>query len=115
MALVCTPTKRLSTYKCLSCLSVSELLALLVIIEADNTRSGYTLPGDGAKLMQDAACWTCLTDKQLLQSIVSARAEFIESTTTVQDIRNKIKCLLCGNPKQIKAALAMLTCKNSTA
>lgn len=107
----CTPSANLATYKCLSCLSIDELLKLWVVILADSDRSGYSLPTDLPQLLEDAACWTCLSDKQLLQAAISANAQDIEDGATLQEIREKIKCLLCANPKQVKAALAMLVCK----
>ena len=113
MPAVCTPSANLSIYSCLSCLSKDELLKLLVVILADVAESGYTLPADTPQLLQDSACLTCLDDKKLLQYTVSALAQDVESGSTVAEIRDKIKCLLCANPRQIKAALAHLICRLS--
>lgn len=109
----CTPSANLSTYKCLACLSTTELLMLLVVILAD-AGGTYTLPDDLSTLMQDAACWGCLSDKQLLQASVSALAQDIEADATLDEIRAKIACLKCANPGQIKSAIAMLICQNSS-
>jgi hypothetical protein len=108
---ICTPAANLAAYKCLACLSVDELLKFWVIVLADVDGSGYTLPDDLPQLMEDASCWACLSDKQLLQATVSANAQDVEGESTVQAIRDKAKCLLCANPKQIKAILAMLICR----
>jgi len=89
-------------------------LKLLVVILADKSGSSYTLPGDTASLLEDSACWKCLTDKQILQAIISALAEDIESDSTVEEIRAKIQCLLCADPKTVKAAIGYLVCSNFT-
>lgn len=108
----CSPGANLAAYKCLSCLSVSELLIIYLVVLADAETSGYSLPADQARLLEDAACWTCLSDKQLLQAAISANAQDILSEETpVSELRERIKCLLCATPKQIKAIIAMLVCK----
>jgi len=109
MAVSTNVNDRLETFKCLSCLSESDLLKVMLVVLADASTSGYTLPGDTAQLLEDSACWACLSDKQLLQAQVSALAEDIETGTTLEEFRNKIKCLLCAQPKQIRAAVAYLT------
>jgi len=112
MPLDCTPGTNLALYKCLSCLTVDELLKIWLVVLADSPNSGYTLPNDAATLLQDAACWACLSDKQLLQAAISANAQdVLSSEMTVNEIRDRIRCLLCASPKAIKAMLAMLICR----
>lgn len=110
MALNCTPAARLSVLPCLSCLSDSELDKAFVVALAESSRS-YTLPADAGQLIEDSACFTCLSDKQLKQALVSAYLEDVDPYITLDDIRNRLKCLQCATPKQILAATVYLTCK----
>lgn len=109
MALVCTPKKRMDTFPCLSCLSDSELNIAFVVLLAIS--AGYTLPSGTNQMLQDAACYNCLSDKRLFQALVSAYAEKYAPTLTLTELKNRMKCLACANPKQIKALTAFLTCK----
>lgn len=110
-SITCHPSDLLATYACLKCLSKLELEQLLVVILADIT-GAYTLPEETSDLLADSACFTCLSDTQLLQAIVSmfAQVAYYGTDTTVDEIRDKIKCLLCANPAQVKAALTKLLC-----
>lgn len=110
MALTCTPAARLAYLSCLSCLSDSELDKAFVIALADSEGS-YRLPTDSAQLVEDSACFTCLSDKQLKQALVSAYLEENAPEVTLDDIRERLKCLQCATPKQILAATVYLTCK----
>lgn len=109
--ITCTPTDLLHDFACLKCLSKLELEQLLLVILCDLTGS-YDLPDDTHELLDDTACWTCISDTQRLQAIVSmfAQLTYAGTDTTVDDIRDKIKCLLCANPAQIKGAIAALLC-----
>jgi len=111
MALTCTPAARLSQLSCLSCLSDSELDKAFVVALASNF-SGYTLPAQASNLVSDSACFTCLSDKQLKQAMVSAYFQWGASPNiTIEEIRNRLKCLQCANPKQVKAMISFLTCR----
>jgi hypothetical protein len=103
----CTPAARLSTLSCLACLSESELDKAFVVALAASGAT-YTLPGDAGQLIEDSACFTCLTKKQLKQALVSAYAE--DQGLTVAQIRARLRCLQCATPKQIDAATVYLTC-----
>lgn len=111
MALTITCNKDiLKLGPCLQCLSYQELLGVLVYVLS--IQAGYSLPNDTNRLMRDSACIACLTDKDLLISLITSFAApvFSSSTTTAQ-VRNATKCLLCANPQQLKAAIAFLVCK----
>lgn len=108
--LVCTPDGLLKVYPCLSCLSEAELKQVLLMTLAEILGT-YDLPEDTGQLFEDSACYECLSDKQLLQVIVSMFAQAANwEGQDMDDIRDKIKCMLCANPKQVKAALAYLLC-----
>lgn len=103
--------KSISTvFPCLQCLNESELIALLVLMMSEE--SGYTLPQDTNKLLNDSACLTCLSDKQLLQSLVALAAnDMLDQDTTANQLREKMKCLVCASRKQLYAAIVYLICK----
>lgn len=100
-----------SQYPCLSCLSESELFAVLILGLAP--MAGYTLPGDQADMIKDSACFTCLSDKQMLQGVASIPAFLSFEGKTTQQIRDEIKCLVCTDQKRMKAMLVMLLCKTA--
>lgn len=110
MALTCTPAARLAFLPCLSCLSDSELDKAFVVALAESEGT-YSLPTDSAQLVEDSACYTCLSDKQLKQALVSAYLENYLPNITLSEIRERLKCLQCATPKQVKAMQAFLTCK----
>jgi len=108
-----TPKDNLKVIPCLACLSESELKKLLIVVLAELTNV-YTLPGDTGTLLQDAACYGCMSKKQLLQIAVTVWATIAYGSRSeipsVDTLREKIKCLLCATPGQVDAALAQLTC-----
>lgn len=110
------PKELLKQYKCLACLSQSQLMQLLIVVLNDylTTLRGseaYDLPSDTLHLLQDSACYTCLTDTQMLQIIVLFFGYLAyQDEVSIETLRDKIKCLLCDNPQQSKAAIMRLLC-----
>jgi hypothetical protein len=108
-----TPKDNLKVIPCLACLSESQLKKLLVVVMAD-LMSDYELPDDTAALLTDSACYTCMSKKQLLQVTVTIWATMAygerQEMLTIEEMRAKIKCLLCASPAQVDAMLAQLTC-----
>jgi hypothetical protein len=105
----CAPAALLAKLSCLKCLSESELNKVFVLALAAGT-DNYTLPDNLNTLLENSACFTCLSDKQLLQALVSAYVEDNLPELTIEEIRERIKCLNCATPKQVKAAMVYLTC-----
>ena len=67
--------------------------------------------GTAATAMEDAACLTCLSDKQILQAIVTKVGnDVLGERYTVQDVIDAFHCLVCATPKQLKAALIQQLC-----
>lgn len=100
----CTPSQALQIYKCASCLSESELMAVAAFALADN--NGDTV----ADAMECSSCYSCLSDKELLQTVVAKIAYAYLSRYTIAEIREQIKCLLCAPPGKVKAMLAYEIC-----
>ena len=110
MAVTCTPADLLDTYPCLACLSESQLKAILVIALADN--AGETV----AEVLENSACYSCLSKKQMLQAVVAILGDtYLTRDTTVEQLRARIKCLLCAPPDKVDAALVYLLCDYFTA
>lgn len=109
--LTCTPSGLLNDFKCLSCLSQKELLAVAVYALAWG--NGYDLPGDINQIIEDSACFECLSDKQLDQAMALVPVKFFMDDATVPTVAQDISCLTCASPKQLKAALAYLLCVTS--
>lgn len=113
MPVTCSsPSQLANSIPCLSCLSKTELLCVMVL--ALGEANGYTLPGDTNRLLSDAKCVTCLSDKQMLQALTALLANGNLEGKSVTQIRASITCLACANPQQIKAALLNQICQYLT-
>lgn len=112
MAATCTPSALLEDYKCLACLSEKELLAVLVLV-ANQLIGTYNLPEELDDLFSDSACFTCLSDKQKFQAIISAMSTvaYERSGKTIDEVRDEIKCMLCAPPGVLKGAAVLLLCQ----
>jgi hypothetical protein len=111
------PKNLVHQYPCLSCLSESELLKLMIVVLNDyigtlrDSINPYDLPSELSDLMSDSACYGCLSDKQMLQAVVVMFASLTyDDTKNVQDIVDDMHCLICADPKQTKSALLRLLC-----
>jgi hypothetical protein len=112
MAAVCTPEGLIrDSYPCFECLSESELLAVL-LLSINELLGTYDLPEELSDLFADSACFTCLSDKQKLQAVVSGMAAkaYERTDKTMEEIRDEAKCMLCASPGAIKAALVLMLC-----
>jgi hypothetical protein len=124
MPIVETPTEDVApcnknivkTVPCLACMSKTELMAVMVWMLATN--NGLTLPADTNKILKDSACMACLTEHQLWEAfLVILGFELFQNetgATSISDVRKQIKCLLCANPQQLKAAIVYLSCTGLT-
>jgi hypothetical protein len=120
MPIVETPTEDtlscdknvIKTVPCLACMSKTELMAVLVWMLAVN--NGYSLPADTNTILKKSACMACLTEHQLLEAFITILGfELLQNETgasSISDVRKQIKCLLCANPQQLKAAIVFLAC-----
>jgi len=100
--------KTLAARACLNCESESELLVFLLIALGAHHSSGYNLPADTNKLINDSACVACYSDKRILEIVVALIANLTQANTNTVQTRAKYCQLFCANPKQIHAALALL-------
>lgn len=106
-AIECTPSALLDKYSCLQCLSDDQLLAIIALAMA---QASQTYANDVAALLADSACYTCLSEKQMLQAATAIIGNMGFPDESISEIREKIKCLLCADPRQIKAAILFLLC-----
>ena len=107
-----SPSDLANAIPCLACLSQTELMCVMILALA--TSNGYTLPGDTNAVITDSKCVTCLTDKQMLQALAGLLAGSTLDGLTVTQMRARIKCLACANPRQLKATLLSQFCQYIT-
>ena len=101
----CTPSVLLNTWKCLKCLSASEMKAVMVLALAEDL--GLTV----AEVLENSACFNCLSKTQLLQSATAVTADsFLSRYASVDELRTAIKCLLCAPSGKLDAALTYEIC-----
>ena len=110
MALTCTPKALLANTPCASCFSEKELDTAIVVALAA-AEGTYSLPTGTNKMMQDAACFTCLSERQLKEALLSIFLQGLSPALSITEIRRRMKCLACATPKQIAALQVYLTCK----
>lgn len=103
-----TPGDSLEANPCVCCESEKELLAMLaILLYASNHAGDHTV----ADMVDDAKCW-CVSDKQMLQSILNVMLQnsiangFFED---LDEVRDAAKCLFCADPHIIKAIITKQT------
>lgn len=111
MAITCTPNDLLAYEGCTSCLSDSDLMAVLALL-LYHVINGSRATVDPKTLQEDSNCFECLSDHQMLTVLVNIFYQFAveESYIAVGDLRTEAACLACLPPKQIKAILLSLVC-----
>lgn len=105
----CTPSSLLASTPCVKCLSIKELWAVIVAILAID--AGKTQP----QVISDSACFTCLSEKQMLEAFVVLLGNAVlGSTTSLQTVIDEMHCLVCATDKQLHAAALKLLCDSFT-
>lgn len=105
----CTVDGLQAASPCVKCLSRKELLALLIVIMADQL--GYDLPDDNSEILEDSACFRCQSDRERLNGFMSKLVSEYRDAYTIEELREEIKCILCWDEVAIKSALALLLCQ----
>ena len=83
-----TPKDNLKVIPCLQCLSEDQL-KLLLIYSMNELFGQYDLPSEVPELLADSACYSCFTQKQLLQlsvtiwATIARRPRGVRSSATV--------------------------------
>jgi hypothetical protein len=87
------------------------MLAVFILI-ANELIGTYTFPADVSTLMEDSACFNCISDHRKMEAILSAMAQvaYTRGEKTMADIQDEIKCLLCVPPGMMKAAAVLMLC-----
>ena len=99
------PSELLKASPCLICLSEHDLLAIIVVALA---QASQTYADDTALLLKDSVCYTCLSKKQMLVGFTAMVANQGLNGLTQSEIMEKIKCLQCASPQQLRAAFLYL-------
>jgi hypothetical protein len=109
VALECSPSNLVHTRSCLSCLSQHELLAVIALSLA---KASGTYAENVPALLKDSACYACLSEKELLQASAALVSNMAYPDNTVPEIVALAKCLVCANPRQLKAAILFMLCNS---
>lgn len=112
------PKTTVNQVPCITCISDSQLMVLLVPVLNDYLSSlrgsdAYTLPDDTSQLVQDSACYTCLSQRrqlELMATLLGALAYGTENDPDIPHLQEQAKCLVCADPNQIRAILLRLLC-----
>lgn len=107
----CTPQTLKESYHCIQCASESEVL-MVILWALAKLEGTYTLPEDLPTLLEDTACWNCVSDSDLLRSIAILLAQKASrSDLDITDFWDEVKCLPCADPKALRAAIVPLLCQ----
>lgn len=101
----CTPSSLLDSVPCLKCLSEKELLAGILAIFLTE------LEEDVETVMADSSCFTCMSRKQMLQSLATILGNgILGSDFEPGELLERYKCLRCASDQQLLAAILYLLC-----
>jgi len=93
----------LESFPCSACLSDKELLAAIVyalgVLTGVDDSNGETLHGS----LEETACIACMTQKQMKQSVLQMMVSSFGPTFTVDELRDKIKCMMCLDDNKLRA------------
>lgn len=115
----CSLNTLTASSKCFNCLSATEKLALKDWLMAQALAAmGGTDLTNANDLIDAAKCFAC-EPKFVLESMDVAVAKYLAEQAgarvdlTISELRAQIKCLVCTDPKTLKAAETILFCKLS--
>lgn len=103
----CTVASIQAIWPCLDCLNTDELEGVLIYLLQEAMSKSHDV-GDS---VEDAACFTCMSDTQLFEAIVKV---FLAAYADLDDIAAAtaaVKCWKCAQPKQRRAVLVRLICQ----
>lgn len=106
----CTPQAIKESFHCIQCASESEVL-MVILWALAKLEGTYTLPGDLDHLLEDTACWNCMSDSDLLRAIAILLAQKASRNESILDFWDEVKCLPCADPKALRAAIVPLLCQ----
>ena len=86
---------------CVQCFKGNELEALLIVLLAQ--KAGFTIPDDVGDLVDATACLKCYSDSGLKQNLAAFLWEQNANGETADELMAKAKCLICADPKTLKA------------
>lgn len=107
----CTPQALAEIAPCFRCLSETQLRMVFMFLWA--ILDGYDLPEDLDQLVEDSKCFTCLSQKQILEQKVAILADFLGATDLLsgqESVIEDMRCFPCLSQRQIDAAILFLIC-----
>ena len=77
-----------------------EQLKLALYAMANNK----ALPDNLASVLDDSACYACMSDHQLAQVEITKLKQVFGAGKTIAELVEDTKCLKCLDPKRVRAA-----------
>lgn len=110
--ITCTPEQLLDDQPCTLCESESEIMAVIAFILCKMNAADADADCSAATLADDAKCFSCLDDKQLLAAAANSLYDYAvaQGYLVAGNLRSEATCLRCLEPKYIKAILVHLLC-----
>jgi hypothetical protein len=92
---------------CLSCFSRDDLWKTLLYVLSADTEYDIS-DGHLEELQQAAACLNCDSDTQMFAALVATYIDAYDLDLTADELKEKIKCVKCGDPKLVRAMVLWL-------
>lgn len=111
--ITCTPESLLGENPCNNCYSDTILIAgLAALLCSINKELGENSSCDPEDAMEDASCFKCMSDHQMLVAIVNTFADYAISlgVTNAGEVIQNATCLSCADPKMNKAIVVKQLC-----
>jgi hypothetical protein len=106
----CTVPELVEAQPCVKCASRKDLFAVMIYILAEV--DGYSIPDDTEALLAEAACFSCLSDREKLNVLVTKLISLVDDEEYEgTEVFDDMKCLLCIDERTMKAILTLLICK----
>lgn len=94
----------LSIDPCVQCLSLEQIEWLRLALFAKAANLSLATPGNLALILEESACYNCMSEKQLAQVEVTKLKQVFGEGATFAELMEEAKCLQCLDPHRVLAA-----------
>jgi len=115
MAITCSPTENTAILQCAQCWTPNQKLIALVAILCAINNTG-TDDCDAETLLSSAACYTCASDSQLMDSILGILFQYavdvtgLDEATVTAWLASSRACFECLDKQKLKAIIVSQLC-----
>lgn len=103
----CTKDGIAASWPCSACLNVDEIEAVIIYLLQEALGDDH----DVDQALEDAACLTCLDDRQMLEGIMKTLINSYTRNATIAEATPLVACWKCATPRQRKAVILRLFCR----